>query len=150
MAARPVVTGGRKLLFERLVDDPSAEAPHDDGTHDCAGLYASIAMEVERLFNTRLPLDAAALARRRRSTVDYGIPDLSLFPPRHPEAETALARHLAEAVQAFEPRLAAPVVTLERTDSPDGRLIAHVAGTVRLESLLQPLHFTVELRPHGG
>lgn len=143
-----VISGGRKLLFERLTEE--AAHPLTDAVHDWAGLRNSVVAEVQRLFNTRLPQDAARLAQRRRSTVDYGIPDLSLFPPRDPDAETSLARHLTEALRAFEPRLATPKVTLERVEGVDGGLVAHVAGEIRLSRMSAPLNFQVALRRHGG
>lgn len=143
-----VINGGRKLLFERLTEE--AAHPLADVVHDWAGLRKSVVAEVQRLFNTRIPQDAGRMAQRRRSTVDYGIPDLSLFPPRDPDAEASLASHLIDALRAFEPRLGAPRVTLERVDGPDGGLVAHVAGEIRLARMSAPLHFQVALRRHGG
>ena len=148
MREAAVITGGHKLLFERLTEE--AAHPLADAVHDWAGLRASVMTEVHRLFNTRIPQDAERMAKRRRSTVDYGIPDLSLFPPRDPDAETSLARHLTEALRAFEPRLAAPKVTLERVEGADGGLVAHVAGDIRLARMTAPLNFQVALRRHGG
>jgi type VI secretion system lysozyme-like protein len=148
MAKAAVITGGPKLLFERLAGDAADAA---GAMHDWEGLRISVITEVHRLFNTRLSLDAARLAqRRRRSTVDYGIPDLSLFPVRDAEAEATLVRHLTEALQAFEPRLCSPKVTLERVPGPDGGLVAHVSGEIRVRRMTAPLSFPVSVRRHGG
>lgn len=148
MREAAVITGGHKLLFERLTEE--AAHPLADAVHDWASLRASVMTEVHRLFNTRIPQDAARLAARRRSTVDYGIPDLSLFPPRDPDAEANLIRHLTEALQAFEPRLTAPKVILERVEGAEGGLVAQVAGSIRLGRISHPLDFQVVLRRHGG
>lgn len=148
MGKAAVIDGGRKLLFERLVED--AADPLADAVHDWDGLRNSVILEVHRLFNTRLSIDAGRMAGRRRTTVDYGIPDLSRFPPRDPEAEADLVRQLTQALQAFEPRLVAPTVTLERLDGPEGGLVAQVGGEIHLERLHAALSFPVALRRHGG
>lgn len=148
MGTAAVIDGGHKLLFERLIED--AADPLAEAVHDWDSLRDSVILEVHRLFNTRLSADAGRMAGRRRTTLDYGIPDLSRFPPRNPEAEADLARQLTQALQAFEPRLAAPTVTLERLDGPEGGLVAHVGGEIRLERLTAPLSFPVALRRHGG
>ena len=139
-----VISGGRKLLFERLTDDPAH--PWADAVNVWAGLRMSGMTEVQRLFNTRIPQDAARLVHRRRSTVDYGIPDLSLFSLRDPAAEIRLAEHLIDALRAFEPRLLSPKVALERVEGADGGLVAQVAGEIRLARMTAPLTFQVALR----
>ena len=66
------------LLFDRLT------APECRTT-----LADSIGRELERLFNTRVPVAAGRLERRPATVMDYGIPDLSLFPAADADARAA-------------------------------------------------------------
>ena len=112
------------LLFDRLVGYGRRAAP---GGAD--PLADSIARELGRLFNTRISVAADRLARRAVTVMDYGIPDLSLFAPADADARAALARHLADAIQVWEPRLVSPEVTVERMAERADALVARVTGS---------------------
>lgn len=123
-------------------------APHDGRDLrmlDREGLAASIAHELDRLLNTRTPLAADELDRRPRSTLDYGLPDLSLFSPLNPRSEARLAELIAGTVAAFEPRLLRPQVTVERIGGPQRGLRATVAGDIVLDGIAEPVSFPILL-----
>lgn len=149
MSGLRVIAGVRVPLFDRLVAggaaDDLAGGSHDRRMLDRAGLNASIARELARLLNTRSPLAAEELGRRPRSTLDYGLPDLSRFWPADVDSETELARLIESTVGAFEPRLAAPRVVIERVAGRRRALRAVVSGSIALDAMVEPVTFPVLL-----
>ena len=143
------ISGLRALLFERLVDehhpDPQDPAPPPDRLLDREALRASIGIELDRLFNTRAPVDAETLDQRRRSTIDYGIPDLSLYSAQDPEAVAKLAKHLTAAVEIYEPRLDKPKVRVVPDPERAGKLIAEIAGSLPLGDEVESVSFRLTL-----
>lgn len=118
-----MITGPRLLpgvaapLFDRLVDvadGPGPAPPDGPSMLDRDGLILSIAAEISQLLNTRCPRPRDVMAERRRTTLDYGIPDLSTFQPFDSAAESALITELETAIAVFEPRLLSPRVRLHR------------------------------------
>jgi type VI secretion system protein ImpF len=114
------------LLFDRLAPADPSVAP--DGPSTPA---QSIARELERLFNTRTPAPVGALERRPATVMDYGIPDLSLFPAADADARALLVRHLTRAIELWEPRLQSPSVVVERVPHRADALAARVTGSIR-------------------
>jgi type VI secretion system protein ImpF len=142
--------GVRAPLFDRLA------APAEAGSGrrpprvlDRDGVLASIGRELDRLLNTRTPLDADALGRRPRGTLDYGLPDLSLFWPFDADSQTRLAGLIAGTVAAFEPRLKNPRVTVERVGNERSRLRATVTGAFALDGIVEPVTFPILLTDRG-
>src|SRR4051812_2778163 len=113
------------LLFDRLVtrdrDGDSTESLAPPQTYGPEELKASIAEQLYWLLNTRVPIDYHTLdARTRegeRSTVDYGLPDLTVYPVGDPAARAALCAHIAQTVAIYEPRLLRPQVSLSPSRS---------------------------------
>ncbi len=120
----------RPLLFERLVG-PAQTEPDDPGPprlHDGQALHASIARELGDLLNTRVPIPISMLEGRVRSTIDYGIPDLSAFPTGEHAAMERLAWHVREAIRAYEPRLRDPELEILRDGQNADSLSVIVRG----------------------
>src|SRR5690349_10816528 len=92
------VQGAPAPLFERLTDlDPGVDTePQPLRVLSATMLRQSVERELDRLLNTRAPVAADQLERRERSTVDYGIPDLSLFGARDFDGESRLSRMVAD------------------------------------------------------
>lgn len=145
------VPGAPAPLFERLTDvDPDVDAEAQPlRMLSPAVLRQSVARELDRLLNTRAPVAADILAARARSTIDYGIPDLSLFGPRDFDSETRLIQALRQAIETYEPRLANPRVRVERDARQNGALIVHVDGDLRLGSMIEPISFAVSVHGTG-
>jgi type VI secretion system lysozyme-like protein len=143
------MSGVRALLFERLLDerhpDPQDPAPPPDRLLDRDHLRRSIGLELDRLFNTRAPVDADVLDQRRRSTIDYGIPDLSLYASNDPAAVARLAKHLALAIETYEPRLRDPAVSLTAHPERAGRLVADITGALVLGDEVEAVSFRLSL-----
>lgn len=128
------------LLFDRLASaDPSA-APDRPTTP-----AQSIARELERLFNTRTPAEVGALERRTATVMDYGIPDLSLFPAADADARVRLVRHLTRAIELWEPRLRSPSVAIERVPERADALAARITGSVGRGTAAMRLSFELAL-----
>lgn len=151
MAGPRPVEGGRALLFERLVDvEPGRREARPFVLHDRAGVKASVASELERLLSTRVPVPAAELERRERTTIDYGIPDGALAAPGDPEARKRLADQIAAAIRAFEPRLAEPSVELRLAGDRGDALTAEISGTLAVAGLIEPVSFSIALGDDRG
>ncbi|MBP2233051.1 type VI secretion system protein ImpF [Azospirillum agricola] len=140
-----IAQGVRAPLFDRLAADPREGGGSGGRMLDRDGLRASIRRELDRLLNTRTPLAADELGRRPRGTLDYGLPDLSLFWPFDADSEARLARLVAATVAAFEPRLVNPRVTVARAGNERGRLRATVTGSVLLDGMVEPVSFPILL-----
>ncbi|MGQ9371242.1 type VI secretion system baseplate subunit TssE [Azospirillum sp. ST 5-10] len=140
MAGPRVIQGVRAPLFDRLAADGGGWRMLDR-----QGLHESIRRELDRLLNTRTPLAADELGRRPRGTLDYGLPDLSLFWPFDSDSETRLAALVADTVAAFEPRLLQPRVAVARVGNQRNRLRATVSGAVELNGMVEPVSFPILL-----
>jgi type VI secretion system lysozyme-like protein len=100
-------------LFERLADDAPFDAHERTDavaarSLDAQSLRESVRAELLRLLNTRRGrsrLDAA-------DVLHYGLPDWSALSGARAGDRSALEREVAQAIRAFEPRLAAPRVTI--------------------------------------
>jgi type VI secretion system lysozyme-like protein len=151
-----MVEATRPLLFERLAGD-SPDMPTRMPASDLYGkpeLLSSIRRELGHLFNTRAPVDVETLDRRRRTTIDYGIPDLSLYGPGEASARLSLADQLTRAVAAYEPRLMEPAIEVVPHPERERQLVAVIAGTIRLDTIIERVSFRIDLptgeeRPHG-
>ena len=144
-----VTQGVRAPLFDRLAANAAGAADRTaDGAPrmlDREGLSASLRRELDRLLNTRTPLAADELGRRPRSTLDYGLPDLSLFWPNLADSEAQLAALITDTVAAFEPRLLRPRVAVERAGNERARLRVVVSGEIMLDGMVEPVTFPILL-----
>jgi type VI secretion system lysozyme-like protein len=148
MAGPKPVAGARAPLFDRLVDDdPSVPyEPQPFRVLDAAGLRASVEAELDRLLNTRAPVAADEVARRERSTIDYGIPDLSYFWRQDTESESELERTIEQAIAVFEPRLLSPRATIVRPPDQRGAAIIEVSGKLAIGTVMEPVAFALPLQ----
>ncbi|HEV7372443.1 type VI secretion system baseplate subunit TssE [Arenibaculum sp.] len=148
MSGPRIVHGARVPLFDRLVDgDPATTyEPHPPRMLDPKGVRESVGRELDRLLNTRTPLAVDELDRRQRSTIDYGIPDLSLFRPYETDSEHLLVEVIERTIAAFEPRLANPRVSVERLAGERRSLLARIEGTIVVGTMVEPVSFPVLLR----
>lgn len=146
------------LLFDRLMtreagDDPAHVLPPVQ-TYGEDELRASIGEQLAWLLNTRVPIDYRTLDERtrrgERSTVDYGLPDLTVYPLEAPEARARLCVHLEQTIGLFEPRLLRPQVSLAPVESRREMLTAEVAGAIRVGLIEAPVLFRFDLRSENG
>ncbi len=146
MSGPKLTSGVRVPLFDRLA--ATAAPDHLGGGSragrmlDRAGLIASIDRELARLLNTRTPVAADVLGARPRSTIDYGLPDLSRFWPADPDSTRELAALITATVAAFEPRLTSPRAVVEPLPATRA-LRALVSGMIELDDMIEPVTFPV-------
>jgi type VI secretion system lysozyme-like protein len=146
------------LLFDRLMDrerneDPTAILPPVQ-TYGEEELRASIGEQLHWLLNTRVPIDYHTLDERtrrgERSTVDYGLPDLTVYPLHDPEGRARLCAHLEQTIAIYEPRLLRPLVSLSQTASRRQVLVAEVAGAIRIGLNEAPVVFQFDIDSQEG
>jgi type VI secretion system protein ImpF len=145
MSGPKAVVGARPPLFDRLSDnDPSTPSePHPFRMLDAPGLRASVAVELERLLNTRLSVPIEKLLARERSTIDYGIPDLSHYWPHDSDGISDLERQIEQAITVFEPRLLAPRARVVRAPEQRDAIIVEVAGRLAMGTIMEPVAFVL-------
>lgn len=134
-------------LFDRLIDDnPDVHfeaKPYR--TLDRAGLRRSVRREVERLMNTRAPQPEGDMKGRERTVIDFGIPDFGTFGTLSGVDHFRLARIIEEHIQIFEPRLREVHVTIEKLKREEGRLAAHLEGTIVSGDVTEPVAFPIHV-----
>lgn len=142
----------RTPLFDRLVDeDPSVgREVRPRRTLDRRGLIESVRRELEQVFNTRCPVPAHQLGRRRRSVIDYGIPDFSHLSARNHDDRERLAGLLRDAIEAFEPRLAAVNVVIEPVAGDDLALSGRIEAALIVDEVAEPVSFATLLQLGEG
>jgi type VI secretion system lysozyme-like protein len=137
--------GAPALIFERLaqpLDRHGAPAPVAR-IHDIEALRNSVARELRSLLNTRVSLDIDTLEGRERTTIDYGIPDLSAFPLGDSDAMARLARHIARTIAVYEPRLRVGEVRLEPFTGRRDGMVARVTGRIEVGTVVEPVVFAI-------
>jgi type VI secretion system protein ImpF len=140
------------LLFERLAQPPDRQGASERSSrmHDAAGVRDSILQQLRSLLNTRVALDIDTLEGRERTTIDYGLPDLSAFPVGNSEAMARLARHIAQTILVYEPRLQVQNVVIEAFPGRGNTLVARVAGSAKVGLMVEPVSFAIALGEELG
>jgi type VI secretion system lysozyme-like protein len=147
--------GATALLFDRLITREQAgdgagpkKVAHRE-VYDLAELRASIEEQLGWLLNTRVPLDYQLMEVRMRqgvrTTVDYGLPDLTVYPIGDSGAMVRLAEHLAQTIGVYEPRLRNPRVRILATAERGDLLTVEVAGEIRIGMVSEPVVFALPL-----
>ncbi|MBK3775607.1 type VI secretion system baseplate subunit TssE [Azospirillum brasilense] len=152
MTQPKTMTGGRSLLFERLID---FEPDHPTGDEPSAtvlsmpDLKASIRREVARI------LDSRSTGTRRPdlggTALDYGISDITHLDAASDADRRQVERMVRQAIIDFEPRLKRPRVTVS-AGSGRGTMVTSISGEVVAGTVTERLEFDVGLRgqaPNG-
>jgi type VI secretion system lysozyme-like protein len=145
MAGGRRTQGAPTLIFERLAQpvDRRGALKAVARIHDTEGLRDSVLQQLRYLLNTRVPLDIDTLEGRERTTIDFGIPDLSAFPLGNSDAMARLARHIARAISVYEPRLRVGDVTLEPFAGQRDGLVVRVSGGIEVGAVVEPVSFAI-------
>lgn len=152
--------GAPVLLFDRLI--PRGQASDFRlrvarmgwrEVYDRKQLEASVAEQLGWLLNTRVPVSYAEMdARTRggtRTTLDYGLPDLTVYRVDDASRTARLARHIAETIAIYEPRLANPRVQLRPRADRSDVLVAEIAGDLALGNVAVPVSFQFPMQFEG-
>ena len=150
MSSQPhKIDGLRVPLFDRFLDSaPELRKEHAPlRVYGRAEVSISIARDLNRLLNTRRAVPPASPAL---TVLDYGIPDFShVSAADEPECRN-LAEIIRLAIEAFEPRLQEPLVTLQPDPGDARSLLAWISGKVRLGQHAEPITFSVLRRTRDG
>lgn len=148
----PAPRSAPALLFDRLADlDPAVPGePVPLRTLDGEALRASVLRELADLLNTRCPFTGAALQGRGRTTLEYGLPDVSPAYPGAAAGRGEVAARMEAAIAAYEPRLRGARVTVEPVEGRPMELLAHVQGVLDAGTAPAPVHFTIRVGAPGG
>lgn len=114
-------------------------------TLDKQGLKTSIRRELGRLLNTRCPIPLAP-STEPRSVINYGIPDFSSLSPNSTDHRTLLESWIRSAIEAYEPRLLDVRVIVEPPARGERSLVARIDARLQLESIREPVAFSVVMR----
>ncbi len=146
--------GARALLFDRLVDHERHEPveEHPLRVLSAEGLRASIQSELQRLLNTRSPTPAEELEAEGRewTVLDWGLPDYTGWYSRSTDARARLGRLMEATIEAFEPRLLDPRVTVEENGENERGLYVWIEGEVKIGTLREPVSFPLAIDPAGA
>lgn len=125
----------RRSVLDRLL---ATDAP--DGlvmTQTIEQLRDSVARDLETLLNTRAPFDFEQLPgwpQVRSSVLTYGVRDFVGLVLSNSEEQRHIARSLAQAVEAHEPRLSRVRVLFAERAERGGHRGAHRAGAAQAAS----------------
>lgn len=131
-----MAAAARAPLFDRLVS-------FEDRAR--GGLKESVRRELEQLLNTRSSLPATEWERRELTVVDYGLPDLSAISLGDPAEHGRLARMVARAVAAFEPRLAEVKVEVAEVRLRERAMAFALSGWLVHDTWREPVTFPTVL-----
>ena len=151
MTGPRVGEGAPAPLFERLVDDKplvSTEArPFRTVSPD--QLRDSVRAELQRLLNTRCPQEQEALVARKRTIIDYGVPDFTHLSPTSLADRKLVSRILGEAIANYEPRLRNVSVRIVGYDGPRQRCEAVIDGLLVVGNVTEPVSFPTIINRSG-
>lgn len=139
------------LLFDRLADhDLARPEPVPLRALDAEALRTSVMNELFDLLNTRCPFTESALRGRGRTTLEYGLADVSPAYPGASASQTEVAARMRDAIAAYEPRLRQVQVAVEPVDGKPMQLLARVRGVLAAGSAPVPVQFTIQVGAPGG
>lgn len=146
---------GRVPLFDRLVDEAPVQKRESVPycTLDREGLRRSIARELGRILSTRCPITGDEALTRKRTVIDYGLPDLEVGGRNvMPEETRRLQRIVQKSIEAFEPRLQNIRVEIKRREDapPHARLVVFLNANLVTEEVREPLSFEAPLELGPG
>lgn len=129
----------RDALFDRFVESEDDQAGSELGRTDRD--VHSVKEAVRALLNTRSPFSASMCGElRRRTVIDYGLPDFIHLSPLSRIDSQYLARMVHSTIQSHEPRLTVNNVTVQTPrrsrDMVRVTIMGHVKGKDRQETMV--------------
>jgi type VI secretion system lysozyme-like protein len=155
VAGLKLLRGARAPLFDRFGDEDGEGGDAFLAWHaarrggaglSLSALEQSIAIELDRLLNTRCAASLEQLAARPRSVIDYGLPDYSALHAADLKHRRQLGELVRGSIVAFEPRLRDVQVEVEPDPNSRQALEVVVSGRVVADDRLEPVHFKVSVR----
>lgn len=139
----------RRSLFDRLLDAGGDVPEGLMQTYTVDQLRDAVARDLERLLNTRCALRSDAVdvgALTKRSVLCFGVPDFADRVMASSEDQRFIARSLAEAIEAHEPRLQQVQVSFQSGDGV-GVLNFVIRATLVVRPMREGVSFDAVLLP---
>ncbi|MFT5429603.1 MAG: type VI secretion system protein ImpF [Myxococcota bacterium] len=130
-------------LFDRLVaNEPSLQrATRRLAFLDKRGLKDSIAVELQRLLNTRTRRKRADVDESFRTVLDYGVHDHYALDPRSVPDQEQLARELERAIERYEPRLRLVRILVDPPKDGSRKLVIRISARLNTDQIKEPVSF---------
>lgn len=149
-----MLRGARAPLFDRFGDEDGEggaaflpwHAARGGASLTLSALESSVAAELDRLLNTRCAASLEQLAGRRRSVLDYGLPDYSMLYTGDLKHRRQLGELVRDTIAAFEPRLREVQVEVALDPNSRQALQVGVSGHLVADDRLEPVSFKVSVR----
>lgn len=143
----------RLSVLDRLLDDRPSVVSEPPMSRDASirAMRAAICRDLEWLFNARRvhEPDQQHFRQAAASGLRFGLPDTSAMTADSPETRRIMARHLADVIAAFEPRLTqVQIAPLTPLDPYSRDLHFHVQALLHTDP--EPLHVTFDARMESG
>ena len=154
MAGKPIDRSIRPSLLDRLIDEEPGnrnEAP-DRRAQSLKELKDSVRRDLEWLLNSRRSPAEPALSAKElwRSVYCYGLPDTTGLAMTSAEDRTRMARMVASAVAAFEPRLTNVTVSMDPPTASSRVLHFQIEGLLKMEPSPARVFFDTKLELSSG
>ena len=154
MAGKPTDRSIRPSLLDRLIDEEPGnrnEAP-DRRAQSLKELKDSVRRDLEWLLNSRRSPAEPALSAKElwRSVYCYGLPDTTGLAMTSAEDRTRMARMVASAVAAFEPRLTNVTVSMDPPTASSRVLHFQIEGLLKMEPSPARVFFDTKLELSSG
>lgn len=144
----PVVSS----VLDRLTSAPASGTIGSVRPGTLAALSLSIQRDIESLLNTRREetLVPSGYPASAASLLNFGLPDLSVYPLKTASGQNRLRRDIEAALRVFEPRLAGVSVALEGWDEVKPVLRFRVEAVLKVEPSPEPVVFDTEFSLESG
>lgn len=142
-------------VLDRLIDnDPrsTADVPMT-WAQSVRELKGAVRRDLEWLLNTRRIPDLApeALEEVGKSLYHYGLPDVTSLSADDHNTKMRLMRHIEEAIDLFEPRLAAVRVSVGESERKDKRELRFlIEGLLKMEPSPEQVAFDTAFEVSSG
>lgn len=145
----------RLSVLDRLIDEEPRSGSDRPMTfsRSVAAMKAALLRDVEWLLNTRQVAEPApeSMPELRRSTYDFGLPDITSLSGGREAMSHQLAQQIEEAIQLFEPRLTGVKVSpSEVTDESKRQLRFTIEGLLRMDPSPERIVFDTVLDAGSG
>lgn len=148
--------GTRKPLFDRLVNNTPHEAIEDVSTNylDRDGLSESIAVEVQRLLNTRISEKKDFYQDGDdvdETIISYGLPsifgmtDFNSFDATNSQEWSEIEAMCASVITHFEPRIKNVRVNISKFDGTQQKLFLNITSDLALNYIQGEVSFPISI-----
>jgi len=142
----------RASLIDRLIDhEPKKnKEARPLRTLSKEALKEAVRRDLGWLLNTHASISAHDYDERELTVIEYGIPDFGSYSPANVEDQFFLAKRIARAISAFEPRLQDVKVTVEPEMENERTLRIIIEAVLVSDLLREPVSFKTILQDGNG